>query len=210
MSARAPSVGALHYWRRDPFSRQAVYALAVKRLRVRLREESTLDDVQPALSFDARGEAPVLVIGEGGGRVTVTGARAVLEHIEEIAPEPALLPKDVAARAEARRIADWFDRTFYPEAAAPLLTKGLRIGPTPSKKTLSSARAALDRHVAQVGRWAAARGFLAGDALSLADIAAAAHLVCLDEIGESGWYASPAARGWRSLMDEALAEAWTE
>ena len=48
-------------------------------------------------------------------------SRAILDHLEEAVPEPPLLGREPAERAEARRLMQWFDRKFEFEAGGYLL-----------------------------------------------------------------------------------------
>ena len=47
-----------------------------------------------------------------------------------------------------------------------------------------------------IGYLADHRRWLAGDEMSFADLAAAAHLSCMDYLGQIPWDDFPAARGW--------------
>jgi glutathione S-transferase len=57
-------------------------------------------------------EGPPLVLCEG---------RAILDHLEESCPEPALLGREPAERAEARRLMTWFEGKFAFEAGGYIL-----------------------------------------------------------------------------------------
>jgi glutathione S-transferase len=206
----------LHHWVLDPFSRQARLAIAEKGLRVRLKEEHVWDGRQDFLALNPAGTTPVLV-EQGAPKVVVVGARAILEYLEETAPEPALLPKDPVARAEARRLADWFDRKFDAEVNARLLHEKVEKMVTaraPSGRAIREGRDALERHLHYVAQLAEARGWLAGDRLTIADVAGAAHLSCIDYLGEVDWDAVPPAKAWfgrwkarasyRSLLEDRM------
>ncbi len=194
----------LHHWVLDPFSRQARIAAAEKGVRLRLRVERVWDGRQDFLALNPAGETPVLSLGGRPGRHVVIGARALLEFFEETSPEPPLLPGDAAARAEARRLADWFDRKYDSEVNATLLyelvEKRLTGQGAPDPARVAAGRAALTRHLDYVGHLAADRGWLAGPEFSVADIAAAGHLSCLDVLGVSAWDSSPGARAWWERM----------
>ena len=56
------------------------------------------------------GRVPTLVDGEG----VYTQSLAILEYLEERYPEPALLPRDVAARAHVRALADIVACDMHP------------------------------------------------------------------------------------------------
>lgn len=190
----------LHHWVLDPFSRQARLAAAEKGLRLRLREERVWDGRQDFLALNPAGETPVLTTGARPGRLVIVGARALLEFLEETAPTPTLLPGDAAARAEARRLADWFDRKYDAEVNATLLyelvEKRLTGQGPPDPARVAAGRAALVRHLDYLGQLVADRGWLAGPAFSLADVAAAGHVSCLAVLEEVDWARSPPARAW--------------
>ena len=55
-------------------------------------------------------------------------------------------------------------------------------------------------HLDYIGYLAAERYFLAGDSLTLADLAAAAHLSALDYMGDVPWEYNKMAHNWYALM----------
>ena len=63
--------------------------------------------------------------GAGAGaadrRPRAGDSAAIFEYLEETTPDPPLLPKSPALRAEARRLAAWFDDKFHDEVTANLL-----------------------------------------------------------------------------------------
>ncbi len=202
----------LHHWTLDPFSRQARIAAAEKGIRLRLREERVWDGRQAFLDLSPEGRTPVLVEGVGAGRLVIAGARALLEYWEETVPEPTLLPGSASVRAEARRLADWFDRKFDAEVNAFLLNelvdRRLLGSEEPDAERLARGRAALGNHLHYINQLAEGRGFLAGSELSIADIAAAGHLSCLAVLGELDWSGHAAAAAWwrRLITRESCSE----
>jgi glutathione S-transferase len=58
----------------------------------------------------------------------LSGSRAILDRVEELAPEPPLLPADPAARAAVLRAEEWGDEVFQP-IARRLLWPALRRRP---------------------------------------------------------------------------------
>ena len=193
----------LHHWVLDPFSRQARLAIAEKGLRCRLREEHVWDGRQDFLALNPAGTTPVLV-EQGAPRVVVIGARAIIEYLEETEPSPPLLPLDPVGRAEARRLADWFDRKFDAEVNANLLFEKVERRVTgqgaPDSRAIREGRDSLKRHLHYIAQLVGARGWLAGDQLTIADIAGAAHLSCVDYLGDVDWDAFPLAREWFQRM----------
>ncbi|MDD2868940.1 glutathione S-transferase family protein [Neomegalonema sp.] len=195
--------------------RKVRLALAEKRLTCDLIEERGWERRPDFLMLNPAAETPVLV--EPDGLVAVDSA-AILEHLEEAWPEIPLLPLDPAGRAEARRLAAWFDGKFAREVTAPLtherLFKRLKGEGPPNSERLRIGSANLRHHLDYVGWLADRRRYLAGEALSFADLAGAAHLSCLDYLGAVPWSHNEAAKLWymriksrpsfRSLLADAL------
>ena len=57
------------------------------------------------LKINPLGAVPALIDRESASRAPITQSIAILEYLEDIAPTPALLPKDPAGRARVRAIA---------------------------------------------------------------------------------------------------------
>ena len=124
---------------------------------------------------------PVLVETDGDKQLVLCEARAILDHLEETVPEPALLGRDPAERAEARRLLAWFDRKFEHEAGGYILHEKMEkrlLGmgaPRPSTTCARAAMAFQDPHVLRRQAAAgAASGWQRDGGPSLADFAAAA------------------------------------
>ncbi len=78
-----------------------------------------------------------------------------------------------------------------------------RFGPKSASPDMEAMRAGhenLRYHLAYIGHLAETRSWLAGDALSFADLAAAAHLSALDYLGEVPWEEHEAAKNWYALL----------
>ena len=52
----------------------------------------------------------------------ISGSRAILRRLEEVAPEPSLFPADPEARAEVERAEEWGDEVWQPMARRLLWT----------------------------------------------------------------------------------------
>jgi len=190
----------LHHFPLDPFSRQARLTLGEKRLPFRDVIERYWERPDSLASLNPSGLTPVLVETRGASQVVVCESRTILEHLEEQYPEPQLLGPDPAERAEARRLMLWFDRKFDYEVNGQLLHEKLEkrllgLG-APDPGALRTGREALRAHLAYISGLLGERDWLAGDRISLADIAAAAHLSVIDYMGEVPWASAPAARTW--------------
>ena len=196
MSARR----TLHYFPLDPASRQVRLAMAEKKLPYEEVIERYYEGRPEFKVLNPSGLTPVLVEERDGDRIVVCEARAILEHLEETEPEPALLPRDPARRAEARRLMQWFDRKFDFEVNAYLVHEKmekrlLRLG-SPDYAALRQGREGLRQHLTYIEGLAEERNWLAGGRLSLADIAAAAHLSIIDYFGDVPWRDFPAVKTW--------------
>jgi glutathione S-transferase len=130
----------------------------------------------------------------------IAEARAILEYLEETTPDPALLPGSAADRAEARRIAQWFDRKFDAEVNAFLLHEKLEkrvqsLG-GPDMDAIRAGKDYLRWHLDYLSGLLEVRDGLAGPRWTLADLVAAAHLSCIDYLGDVPWSEFPPARDW--------------
>ena len=180
-----------------PFSRKVRLALGEKRLEVELIEEKTWERRLDFLRLNPAGDTPVLVEPTGA---TLADHAAIAEYLEETGPEPHLLPTDPLERAEARRLVGWFDRKFNAEVTEALVAERamkriMRAG-VPDSARIKAGAKAIKLHLAYIGWLVERRHWLAGERLTLADFAAAAHLSCLDYLGDVPWEVSDAAKDW--------------
>ena len=190
----------LHHFPLDPFSRQARLALGEKRLAFREVIERYWERPESLAALNPSGLTPVLVDTRGASQVVVCESRAILEYLEEQHAETPLLSADPAERAEARRLMQWFDRKFDYEVNGLILHEKMEkrllgLG-APDPGALRQGREALRDHLRYADHLLHGRGWLAGEQLSLADLAAAAHLSVIDYMGEIAWDGFPAARTW--------------
>ena len=180
-----------------PFSRKLRLVLAEKKLEVALIEEKVWERRLDFLRLNPAGAVPVLV--ERDGRV-LADSNAIFEYLEETGPEPRLLPVDPFDRAEARRLVGWFDDKFNREVTENLVQeramKRLARSGYPDSTRVKAGARAIRTHLEYVGWLVERRHWLAGENLSIADFAAAAHLSCLDYLGDVPWEVSDAAKEW--------------
>jgi len=187
----------LHHFALNPFARKLRVALREKNLEFELIEERPGERREELLHLNPSGEVPVLV--EPGGAVIVD-SQAIAEYLEEAYPEPSLLGHDLPARAEVRRLVAWFDSKFDREVTERLLEekimKRLVRSGQPDSMSIRIAHANLPIHLEYIAWLADRRTWLAGDQLSLADIAAGAHLSVVDYLGDIPWDNHPEAKDW--------------
>lgn len=187
----------LYHYPLSPFSRKVRLALAEKRLPFELRTEKPWERRAEYLDLNPSGEVPTLIEDNG---FAVPEAAVICEYLEEAYPDTGMLGETLAERVEVRRLVTWFDSKFALEVTDNLLGEkvlkrlagrggadagALRIGYT-----------ALGHHLEYLGWLAENRKWLAGANLSLADLSAAAHLSCLDYVGDVEWKKVPAVREW--------------
>jgi glutathione S-transferase len=208
----------LHHFPLDPASRQVRLALGEKRLPFLEVQERYWERRPGFLALNPSGVTPVLVETTGDTRVVVCEGRAILEHLEEAAPEPDLMGRDPAERAETRRLLQWFDRKFDFEVNGLLLHEKmekrlLSLG-APDLANLRAGRDALRVHLTYLEQLLQERDWLAGRRMGLADFAGAAHLSVIDYFGDIAWRDFPGARTWymklksRPCFRPLLADRW--
>ncbi len=189
-----------HLWL-DPASRKVRLALGEKKLDFQMKVENTGERRPEFLAMNPAGEVPVLI--EDGVGVLADGA-AICEYLDEAYPEPPLLGREPAARAEARRLVAWFDRKFAAEVSDNLvgekvMKRFLGLG-EPSTEAIRAGLANIHTHLEYIAWLAESRNWLAGNDLSLADLAAAARLSAVDYLGDVPWEAHPGAKEWYARL----------
>ncbi len=200
---QAGALPRLHHFSLDPFCRRVRLTLAELGVAHELVDESPWLQEERLLALNPAGEVPVWVEPDG---TLAAGIYAVTEHIEETRTEAAtsLLGTHPAQRAEVRRLLSWFDGRFYMEVSAPvLMEKGIKRllpqgmgGGAPDTRVLRTAAERLAQHLDLIGRLAEERGLLGGPQLTLADLAAAAHLSVLEYLDALRFHDNEAAKTW--------------
>ncbi len=184
----------------SPFSRKVRIILAEKKMLFVLREEQPWQPSEQLLNLNPAGSLPVFVYD---GNV-VAGNYAITEFLEEACPDVPLLPKTAQARAEVRRLCEWFDDKFYAEVykniVAEKIYKRFLENQAPNSKLLKIGLSNLSFHLEYIDWLAERRNYLAGDDFSLADIAAAAQLSVIDYLGDIPWEGYKNAKIWYSKI----------
>jgi Glutathione S-transferase len=162
-----------------------------------LREPDFLD-INPAASV------PVLIEDEA---VAAIGLLATIFEIEErYAPTTVsgLIPTVGSERAEMWRLFEWVTGKFNDEVTRYVVEEKIakrdQRGATPDTGVLRAAKANLQEHLLYFAWLFASRRWIAGDDLSLADFALAAHISTLDYIGDIDWEAAGEMRDWYSRI----------
>lgn len=181
-----------------PYSRKVRLCLREKGLEAELATENVWERREAFLTLNPAGEVPVL-IDEGAA---LAESQAICEYLEEAYPDPrrSLLGRDATTRAEVRRLSAWFDLKFGREVTDNLvgekLNKRLMGRGYPDSGAIRAGRQNLHTHLAYIGYLAERRNWLGGGDLSLADLAAAAQISCVDYLGDVPWEEYPEAKAW--------------
>ena len=180
----------------SPFCRKIRLSLAEKKIEVDLVEERYWEQDPDFMRRNPAGKVPVLRL-DG---IMMAESAAICEYIEETRPEPSLLPSDPEQRLEVRRLVSWFDDKFHHEVTSKLLyervnKKMMKSGYPDSKNVKAGARA-IKFHLGYMTWLLDHRRWLAGDVMTLADFAAAAHLSSLDYISDVDWNSCPEVKDW--------------
>ena len=189
----------------------------------KLVEERVWERREDFLKINPDARTPVLI---EEGRPAVPGAMIIAEYLDETrgseTGDRRLLPADAASRVEVRRLAAWFHDRFFDEVSHFLVTERIykqtmrteQGGGPPDTSSIRAARHNIRYHLAYIGWLARRRTWLAGERLSYADLAAAAHLSVVDYLGDVPWTEDEAAKTWyarvksrpafRTLLTETL------
>ena len=149
------------------------------------------------LALNPAGDLPVLV--EEDGQI-LSDAGAIVDYLDETHPEPSLIGRDAAVRAEVRRLAAWFDKKFNAEVTRNLedekiMKRFLGLG-APNSQAIRAGNTNIHVHLDYIAYLTEERRWLAGNDFSLADITAAAHLSCVDYLGDVPWNDHETAKEW--------------
>ena len=188
-----------------PKSRFVRLVLEEYGLQPRLVEERVWERREEFLGLNPAGTTPVLV---EEGAPPVPGAGIIAEYLDETRGSgfgaARLLPQELGARVEVRRLMEWFNEKFFDEVSGALVTERVYKryipagsgGGSPDTETLRAAKSNIRYHLAYIGWLVRTRDWLAGDNLTYADLTAAAHLCAVDYLGDVPWDADETARNW--------------
>ncbi|MGH6954330.1 MAG: glutathione S-transferase family protein [Alphaproteobacteria bacterium] len=189
-----------HLWL-SPYSRKIRVALREKGLDFEMKVEKVWERRPEFLALNPAGTVPVLV--DEPDRV-IADSYAIGEYLEETYPDRPLLGRDGMARAEARRLVAWFDAKFAREVTHNVLGEKLMkrflSQDEPDAAAIRAGLRNLRHHLDYIGYLTERRGWLAGEELTLADIAAGAHLSCLDYLGDVAWEENEQAKLWYARL----------
>jgi len=186
----------LYHYPLSPFSRKVRLYLAEKKIEVELVEERYWEQSPEFLRRNPAGMIPVLKYGN----LMMSESQAICEYLEETNPTPPLLPRDSEGRYEVRRLVAWFDGKFNEEVTSKLLGervfRKIKGNGYPDSANVKAGAKAIKFHLDYMAWLLDKRRWLAGNEMTLADFAAAAHLSCLDYISDVDWNRSEVVKDW--------------
>ncbi len=185
-----------HLWL-SPQCRKVRIVLLEKKIECELRVEKVWERREPFLALNPAGEVPVLVEPDG---TALSDGNAICEFLEEIHPDPSLFARHALERAEVRRLVAWFDHKFNHEVTENLvgekvMKRFLGLG-EPRSRAIRAGLKNIHTHLDYIGYLIERRKWLAGEQVSLADFAAAAHLSTVDYLGDVPWDEHEGAKDW--------------
>ena len=165
-----------------------------------------LEDIKPwtrephLLEINPAATVPILV---DDGEPPIVGILAVIHAIEDRYSPSAvagLFPAQSRDRAEMWRLLEWVLLKLNDEVTRYVfeekIVKRDKRGATPEPGVLRVAKANLAEHLLYFNWLFATRHWIAGDTMTLADFALAAHLSSLDYLGDVSWETSAETRQW--------------
>lgn len=167
---------------------------------------------QELLSLNPSGAIPVLRTQNG---FAICNSATIAEYVHETC-EASFMGSSAMIRAETRRLCQWFHEKLCFDVIDPIVDEKihkrfLKCG-QPDSARLRAAQRALPFHMQYIGWILKQRDWLACNAPTLADTAAAAALSCLDYLGDVPWEAYPEVKEWyvkvksrpsfRTLLDD--------
>ncbi|MDC9700656.1 MAG: glutathione S-transferase family protein [Alphaproteobacteria bacterium] len=196
----------LYHYPLCPFSRIIRLALSIYKIEVKMVQERTWERRADFLKMNPGGTIPLLIHEKTG--LAIPGTNVIIEYLEEIhsshGKQNSLMFRGIPERVEVRRLVCWFNEKFNDEVTRNLIgekiyrrfmAKKLGGGP-PDGLAVRTGIANARIHVRYIGYLIRRRKWLAGQALSYADLAAAAHLSCIDYLGHVPWNEDEDAKTW--------------
>lgn len=195
----------LHSYPFCPHSRFIRLVLAELGLEPELVEEKPWDRRIPFLEINPGGHLPLFIDDDG---LVVPGASVIAEYLDDtrghVLRDRRFLPQEVPQRVEVRRLLDWFLVKFHGEVSDYLATEKIykRFMPAelgggpPDMSAIRAARNNVRYHLKYISYLIATRNWLAGDRMTYADLAAAAHISVIDYLGDVPWDEDETAKLW--------------
>ena len=189
----------------SPASRFVRLMLAEHEVKVELVYERVWERRAEFLALNPAATVPVLTENDGP---PIVGIFPIMDYVDETRGyslgEHRLMPNHPEARAEMRRLVDWFAHKTHDEATQyfahekifKLELPAALGGGSPDNQVLRVARANIKHHLHYIGWLAGSRNWLSGERMTFADLIAAAQLSVVDYLGEVPWDEDLNAKYW--------------
>lgn len=188
-----------------PFSRFVRLTLAEMGLEADLIEEKAWERREGFLALNPAGTTPVFADEQINA---VPGSIIIAEWLDETRgaglEDRRLMPQGASRRVEVRRLMAWFAEKFAEEVSVPLVQEKIYKrfmppvsgGGAPDPALIRAAKSNVKYHLHYIGYLIRQRKWLAGDAMTYADLMAAAHISVVDYLGDVPWSEDETARDW--------------
>lgn len=192
----------IHQFPLCPFSRKVRLMLTEKGVAFALKRVSPWERTDEFMDMNPAGQTPVMEEDSRG--IVLIDSRAICEYFDETVEGAPMIPGTAADRAEIRRLIAWLDEKLYGDVVAPLLEERMRKRlvhrEPPDTRILREAMKAGNAHLDYLDYLLDHRRWLAGPVLTLADLAAAAHLSVADYLGGVDWRGHKQSVDWFGVM----------
>jgi glutathione S-transferase len=203
-TSQMTSMPRLLHHQLDPASRLARLMFSEYGVPVELVEIKPWNRDPAFLDVNPAATVPVLI---EPGETPIVGTLATLQAIEErYTPSvvTGLFPPKGPERFEMWRLVEWVLLKLNDEVTRYVLEEKIvkrdRKTGTPDPAVLRAAKANLSEHMQYFNWVLATRRWLAGDSMTLADFALAAHLSSLDYLGDVHWPDAGEVKDWYARL----------
>lgn len=191
----------LYHFPLCPFSRKVRITLAEKKLDFDLLIENFWERRREFANLNPAMQVPVLV--EPDNKV-FPDSYAICEYLDIVYPEHKLIGYSETEAANIRRLVSWFDNKFFNEVNKYLIHEKVlryytRVG-APNSEAIRVAKANIIPHMEYISYLTDENMWIAGERITLADIAASAHISVADYFGEVPWDMYPRVKDWYALL----------
>ena len=147
--------------------------------------------------YPLQSDIPTLLDKDG---IVLEGWYAIIEHLEQIHKTKSFFGGTFREKAEARRITQLFNEFFFMDVTRQILFEKIMKKHTenraPDSSCIRKGTASLKSYMEHISWLADHRNWLAGNEITIADMAAAAQISCVDYTGTIDWEQYPIAKDW--------------
>ncbi|MDC0247376.1 glutathione S-transferase family protein [OCS116 cluster bacterium] len=191
-------MATLYHYPLCPFSRKIRLLLRERNIDPDLITEAFWQKRREFIRTNPSGDVPVLIIE----KIKICGHYAITEFLEE--KFETTFPEDIDEKNECRRIMDWFDNKFYSEVLKIILQEKVERqflnieqgGGLPRLDRIKVGVHNLNYHLKYIETLLNDRFCLVSEKVNNADFTAAAHISCLDYLGDIPWKRYPRLKEW--------------